>query len=329
MIKTTITEMFGIKHPIICGGMFGLSKPVLCAAISNAGGMGNLTAANWETEEDFRGAIHETRKLTDKPFTVNVTILPSFRITVEHYQMYLRVCAEEQVAAVEISGSPIDKFCGPEYMELLKKAGVKMFHKVGAVRHALHAQKSGYDGVYAAGIEEGGHPLNDDVTTMLLTPRMKEALTIPVVATGGIANGKTLAAALMLGADGVMMATRFISTRECQCHDNIKQELVAREEHHTTLICKSLNLQGRALVNKTVESILDVEEKGGGLDELGPLLKGERCLKAYAEGDVSHAPLYVGQSIGLIHDIPTCEELLSKMIQEAEQQINKVRAQFQ
>ena len=164
---------------------------------------------------------------------------------------------------------------------------------------------------------------------MLLTPRMKEALNIPVVTTGGIANGKTLAAALMLGADAVMMATRFIANRECQCHDNIKQELVTREEHHTKLICKSLNLQGRALVNETVECILDVEEKGGGLDELGPLLKGERCLKAYAEGDVDHAALYVGQSIGLIHDIPTCEELLSEMVQEAEEQINKVEMQFQ
>ena len=329
MIKTSITEMFGIKYPIICGAMFGLCKPVLCAAISNAGGMGNLTAATWETEKDFRGAIHETRKLTDKPFTVNITILPSFRITVEHYQMYLGVCAEEQVAAVEISGSPIDKFCGPEYIELLKKAGVKMFHKVGAVRHALHAQKAGYDGVYAAGIEEGGHPLNDDVTTMILTPRMKESLTIPVVATGGIATGNTMAAALMLGADAVMMASRFIATKECQCNDNIKQELVAREEHHTELICKSLNLQGRALVNKTVKSILSVEEKGGGLEELGPLLKGERCLKAYENGDVDHAALYVGQSIGLIHDIPTCEELLSKMVQEAEEQINKIQTQLQ
>src|SRR4030043_804739 len=234
-MKTAITEMFGIKYPIMCGAMMWLSKPKLCAAVSNAGGMGNLTAGNYPTEEEFRAAIKETKKLTDKPFMVNVTILPSVHITPEHHKMYLRVCAEEKVAGLEISGTPLDKAAGMEFIDMLKKAGVKLFHKVGSVRHAVHAEKIGYDGIYAAGIEEGGHPLNDDVTTMLLTPRIAEAVKIPVVTVGGIADGRTMAGALVLGGQGVMMASRFIATRECEVHDKQKQELINRQEHETVL----------------------------------------------------------------------------------------------
>lgn len=150
--------MFGIQYPIICGSMMWLGRPKLCAAVSNAGGMGNLTAANYESEADFRGAIRETRRLTDKPFMVGITLLPSIRLTPEHYAMYFRVCAEEKVAGIEISGTPLDKAAGKQSVEMFKKAGVKLFHKVGSVRHAVHAQKVGYDGVYAAGFEEGGIP---------------------------------------------------------------------------------------------------------------------------------------------------------------------------
>lgn len=321
MIKTKITEMFGVQHPIICGAMYWLCKPELCAAVSNAGGLGNLTAANYPTEEEFRQAIHKTREMTDKPFMVNVTILPSVHVGPEQHRMYLRVCAEEKVAGMEISGAPIDKAVGMDAVEMLKKADVKLFHKVGSVRHALHAQKVGYDGIYAAGIEEGGHPLNDDVTTMVLTPRLVEELDIPVVAVGGIADGKTMAAALTLGAEGVMMATRFMATKECPVHDKIRQELVARKENDTTLICKSVNLQGRALKNKVVTDILEVEAAGGGLEKIIPLMSGERCKKAWDEGDIDIAPMMVGQSVGLVHDVVTCEELLSRMSAEAEKRI--------
>ena len=327
-MKTAITEMFGIKYPIICGAMMWLCKPTLCAAISNAGGMGNLTAANYETEEDFRNAIRETRKLTDKPFMVGLTILPSVRITPGHHQMYLRVCAEEKVAGIEVSGAPVDKAAGPEYIDMLKKAGVKLFHKVGAVRHALHAEKSGYDGIYAAGIEEGGHPLDDDVTTMVLTPRIAESVKIPVVTVGGIANGKSLAAALSLGAQGVMMASRFIATKECVVHDNIKEEIVKRQEYETTLICKSLKLQGRALKNQVVREICEIEEKGGGFEALYPLIAGDRMKEAWEDGDVEVAPLMVGQSIGLIKDVPTCKELLERMVQEAQDTLAGVKNMF-
>lgn len=328
MIKTAITDMFQVEYPIICGAMYWLCTPQLCAAVSNAGGLGNITAANFKTEEEFRDAIRETKKLTDKPFMANVTILPSMHVGPDHHRMYLRVIAEEGVAGLEVSGSPIDKSCGPEYIDLLKKAGVKLFHKVGSVKHGLHAQHAGYDGVYAAGIEEGGHPLSDDVTTMVLTARMVEVLDIPVVAVGGIANGKTMAAALMLGAEGVMMATRFMATVECPVHENIRQELVARKENDTALICKSINLQGRALKNKVVMDILEVEKRGGGLAEIIPLMAGDRCKTAWAEGDIDIAPMMVGQSVGLVHDVVTCKELLDRMGVEAEEQIKSVAAKF-
>ena len=324
MIKTAITEMFDVEYPILCGAMMWLATPELCAAVSNAGGLGNLTAQNYETEETFRAAIHRTRELTDKPFMVGVTLLPSIRITPKHHRMYVRVCAEERVAGLELSGTPLDKALGMEAIELLKAAGVKLFHKVGAVRHAAHAAKVGYDGIYAAGIEEGGHPLSDDVTTMVLTPRIVEEVSIPVVTVGGVANGRSLAAALMLGAEGVMMASRFMATRECQVHDRIKTELMARQEQDTTLILKSLKLQARALKNRVVDEILGVEAAGGGLSKILPLILGDRIRQAWDEGDVEAAPMMVGQSIGLIHDVPTCRELLDRMATEARAQLDAV-----
>jgi nitronate monooxygenase len=323
-MKTAITEMFGIKYPIICGAMMWLCKPKLCAAVSNAGGMGNLTAGNYATEDELRAAIRETRKLTDKPFMVNVTILPSVHITAEHHKMYLRVCAEEKVAGLEISGTPLDKAVGMEFIDILKKAGVKMFHKVGSVRHAVHAEKIGYDGIYAAGIEEGGHPLNDDVTTMILTPRIAEAVKIPVVTVGGVANGRTMAAALVLGAEGVMMATRFVATKECEVHENIKQEIVRRQEFETTLMCKSIGLQGRAIKNKVVSEVLALEAKGCGLEDLIPLISGQRVKEAWETGNVDNAPMMMGQSVGLIKDIPTCKEVIERMAKEAAAEIGRV-----
>lgn len=329
MIKTTITEMFGIKYPIICGAMMWLCTPRLCAAVSNAGGMGNLTAGNYETEEEFRAAITETKKLTDKPFMVGITILPSVRITSEHHAMYARVCTEERVAGIEVSGTPLDKALGKNAMDELKNAGVKLFHKVGSVRHAVHAEKSGYDGVYAAGFEEGGHPLGDDVTTMVLTPRIADSVKIPVVTVGGISDGRSLAAALTLGAQGVMMASRFIATTDCVVHDNIKQELIKRQENETTLICKTIGLQGRALKNKIILEVLAAEEAGKGIEALIPLIAGQRIKKAWETGDVEDAPLMVGQSIGHIRDVVSCRELLERMHDEAVDHLKKASSLIQ
>ena len=323
MYKTAITDMFGIKYPIICGAMMWLCKPKFCAAVSNAGAMGNLTAGNYETEEDFRAAIRETKKFTDRPFMVNITLLPSVRISREHHQMYIKVCAEEKVAGIEFSGTPVDKAAGIEAVEILKKAGVKMFHKVGSVRHAVHAEKVGYDGIYAAGIEEGGHPLDDDVTTMVLTPRIVESVKIPVVTVGGIADGRTMAAAMVLGAQGVMMASRFIATKECEVHENLKNELIRRQEFETVLYGKSIGLQGRGLKSKVISEVCEIEKRGGGFAELIPLLAGQRVKEAWEKGDVDFAPLMVGQSIGLIQDIPTCRELIERMAAECRDHLAK------
>lgn len=329
MFKTAITEMFGVKYPIICGAMLFICRPKLCAAISNAGGMGNLTAGNWETEEEFRNAINETRKLTNKPFTVNLTFLPSVRLNPENYKMWARVCAEEKIAALEISGTPLDKALGMETVEMLKKASVKLFHKVGSVRHAVHAERVGYDGIYAAGVEEGGHPLDDDVTTMLVTPRIAESVKIPVVTVGGIADGRSLAAAMVLGAQGVMMASRFIATQECDVHDNVKQELVKKQEFDTVLYGRSLGLQGRALKNKVISEIVALEKRGAKFEEIIPLMSGLRVREAWKTGDLDSAPLMVGQSIGLITHIPTCKELLDRMAKEATEYLEKARQMIQ
>ena len=323
MYNNAITKMFGIKYPIICGAMMWLCKPKLCATISNAGGMGNLTAGNYETADEFRAAIRETRKLTKKPFMVAITLLPSVRITPEHHKMYVKICAEEKVDGIEFSGTPLDKVVGMEAVEMLKKAGVKMFHKVGALRHAQHAEKIGFDGIYAAGIEEGGHPLSDDVTSMVLTPKIVSSVKIPVVTVGGIADGRTMAAALALGAQGVMMASRFIATKECEVHENIKQELIRRQEFETVIYGKSIGLQGRGLKSKVLEEVLAIEARHGGFEELIPLLSGQKVKEAWETGDVNYAPLMVGQSIGLINDIPTCKELLERMAAQASESLAK------
>ena len=317
-MKTRMTELFGIKHPIMCGGMMWLCKPDLCAAISNAGALGNITAANYENGEELRKAIKKTREMTDKPFSVNLSLLPSFRITKEMYLDWFNVCLQEKVTAFEISGAPVDKFFGPDAIKRGHDAGVKFIHKVGSVRHAIHADHAGYDAVIAAGVEEGGHPLNDDVTTMVLTPRMAESVKIPVITTGGIADGRGLAAALILGAAGVMMASRFMATTECRMNQKVKDELVKRQEMDTTLYGKAIELQGRALKNTVIKQVQELEARHAKLEEIGPLLLGVRQQTIWETGDVEAGLLPVGQSIGLIHDVVSCKELVERMVKEAE-----------
>lgn len=319
VIQTPISQMFGLKYPIICGAMMWLGTPRLCEVVADAGGMGTLVAAMYDTEEKFRAAVVETKQRLDgRAFMVGVTILPAVAISEEHYKMFLRVCTEERVPGIEVSGSPIDRACGMEYVDMLKQANVKLFHKVGALRHAKHAEKIGYDGVYAAGIEEGGHPLNDDVSTMILTPKLVDELNIPVITVGGIADGRSMAAALALGASGVMMATRFMATTDCcELHDNIKQELVNRQEYETELIGKTLGLQARALSNGVVKEINKVEAANGGLKEMMPFMTGMRSKKAWINGDVDLAVMTVGQTIGRIEDVPSTAELLQRMAEEA------------
>jgi len=301
----------------MCGGMMWLALPGLCSAISNAGGLGNLTASNYNSGEEFRQAIKKTRELTSNPFSVNITLMPSWRINKELHMAYFNTCFEEKVAAIEISGAPLDNWLGAEYIEKAHKAGTHLIHKVGSVRHAKHAEKAGYSAVIAAGIDEGGHPLNDNVGTMVLTPRIRESIQIPVISAGGIADGRGLAAALSLGADGIMMASRFINTYECKCHSKIKEELINRQEYETTIYGTTTVLQGRALKNSVITKILEVEARHGTIEELQPLLSGTRQTSVWEEGDIDAGLVSVGQSIGLIKDVTSCQELLDRMVIEA------------
>ncbi len=327
-MKTRITEMLGIEYPILCGGMMRLAYPPLCAAISNAGGLGNLTSSMYGNKDELVAAIRQVRELTDKPFWVNVTMLPAMNIGDKHYKNYFDACIEEQVAAVEIGGTPLDRFAGGEYVGKLKDAGVKMIHKTGALRHALHAQKAGYDAVIAAGVEEGGHPLNDNVATTVLTARFAEELKIPIITTGGMANGAGLAAALCLGADAIMMATRFICTPECNVHDNVRATLIAKQENDTVLYGNTIGLQGRALKNETMKKVQAVEDRKGGLGEVLPLIAGTLGPEVWEQGNMDVGSINVGQTIGLIHDTVPCKELLDRMVKEAEEIVGKVKASF-
>ncbi|MCX5868370.1 MAG: nitronate monooxygenase, partial [Proteobacteria bacterium] len=316
------------EYPIMCGGMFTLAVPKLCAAISEAGALGNLTAATYPTGDDLRAAIRETRKLTKKPFCINVTMLPAMMIGDEHYQNWFNVIADEGVAGVEIGGKPLDRLGNGEHIKILHDAGVKIMHKVGAVKHGKHAQEAGYDAVIAAGVEEGGHPLNENVATMVLSQRMAEELKIPVISTGGCCTGRALAAALCLGAEGIMFASRFICTPECDVHDNVRKELIRRQENETVLYGNAIGLQGRALLNDTLREVLKIEAEPGGTQEeklmkVLPLIAGTHGPTIWREGNLNVGSINVGQSIGLIHKVMPVKELIQEIVSEAKQQIQK------
>lgn len=317
-MKTRATELFGIEAPIFCGGMYYFGEPQLAAAVSNAGGLGTITACNYEVPEDLRTAIRRTRELTDRPFGVNITILPSRRFTQEHYDAYYRICCEERVAAIEATGWPSD-----DYLPACHDAGIKVIRKIGCVKHALHAQKVGFDAVYAAGFEEGGHPLDDDVTTMVLVPRVAESLHIPVIAAGGIGDGRGLAAALALGADGVMMATRFLITQESTLSEDIKQDFAARRENDTFILYKN-EVQQRALKTAPALQAHEMELAGKPKKEAGPLMSGQHIPEANETGDADKAVWAVGQAIGLSNDVPTCKEVVEGMVAQAEERISAI-----
>ncbi|MBS3757655.1 MAG: nitronate monooxygenase [Desulfobacterales bacterium] len=322
-MKTKITELFGIEYPIQCGGMLWIATPELAAAISNTGAMGNLTSGNYDSAEDLRAAIQKTKHLTDKPFIVNITTMPSIRLPTHLLQDFFRICCEEKVSAIEIAGAPVDTFLGREFLPMAKDAGVKVLHKVGTVKHAVHAEKVGYDAVTIAGFEEGGFPHKDNISTMVLVPKAKEAVDLPILAAGGMADGRSLAAAIALGADGIMMATRFLATRESAVHPNIYQVLVEKTEADTVLQLQSLfagfGLQIRALQNEIMEKVAEIEAAGGDLGELLPLISGERARQVWKDGNTEAAMLTIGQSVGRIHDIPTVAELVERMVTDAKE----------
>ena len=312
-MKTRITELFGIEVPIICGGMLWVTDAKLCAAISEAGGLGCITADQHTSGESLRAAIKEVKALTDKPFGVNITLMPSFRITEEVFDDFFRVCAEEKVTNIEVSGMFADK-----YITMLHEAGVKITHKVGAVRHAVKVEKLGYDAVIVAGVEEGGHPLFDNVATSVLLPKVVESVHIPVLCTGGMVDGKSMAAALCLGADGIMMATRFMASDECWVHENIKNWIVELRETDTELFCSSL-LQARGVKNSIVAQVNELEKaEGDHKSEIVRATSGKRLLTALQTGDREGAAFLFGQSIGRINEIKSCKAIIDDTMAECE-----------
>lgn len=313
-MKTRITEMLGIEHPIIQGGMMWVGRAELASAVSNAGGLGILTALTQPTPEDLTKEIARCREMTDKPFGVNLTILPA--INPPPYQEYAQAAIENGVKIIETAGRSPELF-----MPLFKEAGAKVIHKCTSVRHALKAEKIGCDSVSVDGFECAGHPGEDDVTNLVLLPLAASKLSIPMVASGGIGNGAQMAAAMALGAEAVNMGSRFVATKEAPVHENMKQAMVEGDERQTTLMFRTLRNTARVYKNSISEEVVSIEAKPGETDfaDLQPLVSGargrERCIEA---GDVDDGIWTVGQVMGLIDDIPSCEELVQRMVSECE-----------
>ncbi|CBL46226.1 2-nitropropane dioxygenase [gamma proteobacterium HdN1] len=317
-MKTRITELFGIQHPIMQGGMHFVGFAPLAAAVSNAGGLGVITGLTQRTAKDLANEIAKCNDLTDKPFGVNLTFLPT--VSSPDYPGYIKAIVEGGVRIVETAGR------SPEaYMPILKEHGIKVVHKCTSVRHALKAQKIGCDAVSVDGFECGGHPGEDDIPNMILLPRAADELEIPFLASGGMADARSLVASLAMGADGMNMGTRFIATQEAPVHENVKKAIVAASELDTRLVMRPLRNTERVLNNPAVEKILQKEA------ELGKNLKFEDIINEVAgvyprimmEGDMDAGAWSCGMVAGLINDIPTCKELIDRIMSEAEQLIRK------
>ncbi|MFF2553679.1 NAD(P)H-dependent flavin oxidoreductase [Nocardia sp. NPDC058058] len=312
MLRTRFTETFGVEHPIVQGGMMWVGRAELAAAVSQAGGLGIITALTQPTPEDLLKEIEKARELTDKPFGVNVTILPS--INPPPYQEYMQAIIESGVKIVETAGSNPEPFL-PYY----KAAGIKVLHKCTSVRHALKAQKIGVDGVSIDGFECAGHPGEDDVPGLILIPAATKALDIPVIASGGIADARGLVAALALGADGVNMGTRFMCTQESAIHQTVKEQIVANSERATQLIFRTLHNTARVADNEISRKVVEIEKAGGTFEDVRELVAGARGRRVFEEGDLNAGIWSAGQVQGLIDDIPTCADLVSRMVSEAEE----------
>ena len=313
-MKTRITELFGVEHPIMQGGMHYVGLAELAAAVSNAGGVGIITGLTQRTPELLAAEIAKCREMTDKPFGVNLTFLPS--LSAPDYPGYVKAIIDGGVKIVETAGNNPAK-----WLPGLKEAGIKVIHKCTSVRHALKAEAIGCDAVSVDGFECGGHPGEDDVPNFILLPRAAEELKIPFLASGGMADGRSLVAALSLGADGMNMGTRFIATREAPVHENVKQAILNASELDTRLVMRPLRNTERVLVNAGVERLLEKERT------LGAALKFEDIIeevagvypKVMTEGDMEVGAWSCGMVCGLIHDVPTCQELIDRIMAEATQ----------
>ena len=310
-MKTRITELLGTRYPIIQGGMQWVGRAELAAAVSNAGGLGVLTALTQPTPQALADEIARCRAMTDQPFGVNLTILPS--VNPPPYAEYLAAAIDSGVRVLETAGNSPAAF-----IETAKRRGLRIIHKCTSLRHALSAERRGVDAVSIDGFECAGHPGEDDVPGLVLIPIAARALRIPVIASGGIADGRGMAAALALGAEGVNLGTRFCATVEAPIHADIKQALVRASERDTQLIFRTLHNTGRVLKNAVSDEVVAMERRPGGCEfaDIQPLVSGQRGRQALHSGNVDGGLVWAGQVVGLIDDVPRCDELMERMVRE-------------
>ncbi|MDO9409383.1 nitronate monooxygenase family protein [Patulibacter sp.] len=313
-LKTRFTETFGIEHPIVQGGMQWVGRAPLVAAVANAGALGMLTALTQPTPEELTKEIARTRELTDKPFGVNLTILPA--ITPPPYAEYRQAIIEAGIKIVETAGSN-----PKEHLEDFQPHGIKVIHKATSVRHAVKAEQLGVDAVSVDGFECAGHPGEDDVPNLVLLPAAADQLTIPMIASGGIGDARGLVAALALGADAVNMGSRFLATVESPIHDNVKQQIVQNTERDTELMFRPLRNTARVASNAVSREVVEILNKGGEFKDVQSLVAGSRGREVYEQGDPERGVWSVGLVQGIINDVPTCHELVERMVAEADELI--------
>jgi len=318
VFKTRITELFGIEHPIVGGCMMHISGPEFVAAISNAGALGMMASAMFDTQEKFRQAVRRAKTLTDRPFAINLSLFPALRPIDNN--AYVDVILEEGVAVVETSGRRPPE----DMLARLKASGAKTMHKCISVRHAVSAQRAGVDAVTLFGTEGGGHIGELGLTTMVLAPRAADALEIPLLAAGGIADGRGLLAALVLGAEGVTIGTRLLLTEECPIHENLKQALAAATEPDTLPILGSLHNSVRAWKNAAALRVAELEAQGGELGEILALVAGTETKRMIAEGDLDAGVISCSQGIGLVREIKPLAKVISEMVREARSRLAQV-----
>ncbi len=323
-MKTRITELFGIQHPIIQGGMHYVGFAEMAAAVSNAGGLGIITALTQPSAEALANEIARCRTMTDKPFGVNLTFLPV--VNSPDYEGMVRAIIEGGVKVVETAGNnPV------QVLPALHAAGIKVIHKCTSVRHALKAQNIGCDAVSVDGFECGGHPGEDDIPNMILLPRAADELDIPFVSSGGQADARSLVASLAMGADGMNMGTRFIATKEAPVHQNVKDAIVAASELDTRLVMRPLRNTERVMNNKAVEKLLEIEKEKGDNLQFTDVIEQVAGVypKIMKEGTMDAGAWSCGMVAGLINDIPTCQELIDNIMAEADAIINERLTGFQ
>ena len=318
MFETRITQLFDIKYPIICGGMYWIGRAELMAALANAGGLGFMTAATFENLDDLRAEIRKAQDMTDGPIGLNINLFPALRP--QPIEAWVEIACEEKIPVVETSGRSPEAIVAP-----LHASGVKIMHKVPGVRYARTVERLGCDAVCVVGHECGGHPGMDEVSTLVMVPATVDAVDIPVVAAGGFADGRGLAAALALGAEAILMGTRFMATKECRGHPAWKEWLVNSTEADTAYIMKSIKNPSRVAKNAVAAKVMEMEAKGTTLEELLPIVAGQGGA-VFDDGKLDSQLASAGQAIGLIHDVPTVKELIDRMVEEAIQSRERLDA---